>query len=78
MNGQGQLDIHPTPKSLVWGSVRGVGVHIFEPFYSTKPAGTGLGLAVVQGIITEHGGHIEVESQVGRGTDVTITLPVAG
>jgi signal transduction histidine kinase len=48
---------------------------IFEPFYTTKKKGTGLGLMIVQRIVRGHGGHIEVESQVGRGTTFRIWLP---
>mgnify|MGYP000347912116 FL=1 len=48
---------------------------IFEPFFSTKPKGTGLGLAVNYGIIQKHGGQIQVTSQPGRGTTMTIRLP---
>jgi signal transduction histidine kinase len=50
---------------------------IFEPFYTTRPsgAGRGLGLPVAQGIITAHGGSLDVESTEGRGTTVTVTLP---
>jgi two-component system sensor histidine kinase HydH len=51
--------------------------HIFEPFFTTKPTGTGLGLAVVQGLIKEHGGRIEVTSHPGQGTSFTLYLPVA-
>jgi signal transduction histidine kinase len=53
--------------------------HIFDPFYTTKPLGkgTGLGLAVSQGIIARHGGEIDVASQEGEGTIFTITLPVS-
>jgi PAS domain S-box-containing protein len=49
---------------------------IFEPFYTTKKKGTGLGLMIVQRIVRAHGGHIEVESQVGRGTIFRIWLPL--
>ncbi len=53
--------------------------HLFEPFFSTKPSerGTGLGLAVVHGVITHCGGSIAVESAPGHGTTFLITLPVA-
>ncbi|MEE4311682.1 MAG: ATP-binding protein, partial [candidate division KSB1 bacterium] len=50
---------------------------IFDPFYSTKgQKGTGLGLAVVWGIIEKHNGKIEVKSEVGKGTIFTLKLPV--
>jgi signal transduction histidine kinase len=51
--------------------------NIFEPFYSTKEAskGTGLGLAVVYGIINNHGGQVIVEKTSERGTTFKITLP---
>jgi len=48
---------------------------IFDPFFSTKPSGTGLGLSVSLGIVEEHGGRITVESQVGQGSTFTVWLP---
>ncbi len=50
---------------------------IFDPFFSTKDKGTGLGLALVQEIVAEHGGRIEVLTPAGGGTTFAITLPVA-
>ena len=50
---------------------------IFTPFYTTKEKGTGLGLAFVKEIIADHGGTLEVDSVVGRGTTFTIELPWA-
>jgi two-component system sensor histidine kinase PilS (NtrC family) len=49
---------------------------IFEPFYSTKDGGTGLGLATVDRIIYNHKGKIEVDSQLGHGTTMRIHLPI--
>jgi signal transduction histidine kinase len=50
---------------------------IFEPLQTTKPGGTGLGLYIVQQIVAAHGGQVTVDSQVGQGTTVTITVPRA-
>ena len=51
--------------------------HLFEPFFSTKEGGTGLGLAVVQQVIHEHGGEVECTAGRERGTKFVITLPLA-
>jgi signal transduction histidine kinase len=50
---------------------------LFEPFYSGKPNGTGLGLAIAERIVAAHGGRIEIDSEVGRGTRVTLLFPLA-
>ena len=50
--------------------------HVFDPFFTTKDYGTGLGLSVVHGIIQEHGGQIEVESELSKGTAFHILLPL--
>ncbi len=49
---------------------------IFEPFYTTKSRGTGLGLAITRQIIEQHHGDIRIESSIGNGTTVSVTLPV--
>ena len=49
---------------------------IFEPQFTTKPKGVGLGLAVSKALIEEHGGRMIVESEVGRGTTFTVKLPI--
>lgn len=53
------------------------GVHIFEPFVTTKAEGTGLGLSVVQQIITAHGGTLSYTSTSGQGTTFTVVLPLS-
>ena len=50
--------------------------HLFEPYHTTKPQGSGLGLMIVQRIIQDHGGQIEVHSRVDHGTAVTLLLPL--
>jgi len=51
--------------------------HITEPYFTRKKTGTGLGLFIVQRILHEHGGHLELLSQPGRGTTARIVLPLA-
>jgi len=49
---------------------------IFVPFFSTKPEGSGIGLSLSRQIIRNHGGHISVESEEGKGTIFKVTFPV--
>jgi signal transduction histidine kinase len=50
---------------------------VLEPYYSTKKSGTGLGLPTVRRVAAEHGGSLQLESEVGKGTQFTLRLPVA-
>ncbi|MHB1011763.1 MAG: sensor histidine kinase [Desulfobacteria bacterium] len=76
-------EYHPDANTVTM-SVRDTGMgieekdldRIFDPFYSTKKKGTGLGLSVVNGIVTRHGGKVEIDSAPGKGTDFRVTLPV--
>jgi two-component system sensor histidine kinase PilS (NtrC family) len=69
------------PQAILMVRDTGIGIaeadldHIFEPFFSRKPDGTGLGLATTARIVEDHKGAIEVKSQLGRGTTFTIRLP---
>ncbi len=50
--------------------------NIFDPFFTTKPKGTGLGMSIIKKFVEMHGGTIKVSSDVGRGTEVTISIPM--
>ena len=84
MSRGGTLTLHTGEGSDgVWVSIADTGggipqeqiARIFEPFYTTKKKGSGLGLMIVQRIVRAHGGKIEVESRVGQGTTFRIWLP---
>jgi PAS domain S-box-containing protein len=78
-----KLHLQPPVGSYLKISVSDTGIgmsdelldRIFDPFFTTKETGTGLGLSTVLGIIKAHGGAIDVQSQVGRGTCFNIYLP---
>jgi len=57
------------------GMEKEVAQNIFNPFYTTKNSGTGLGLTVSQGIIQDHEGWIDVESEIGKGSVFRVYLP---
>jgi signal transduction histidine kinase len=70
--GQARLRVADSGKGMSGEQVK----QMFTPFFTTKPEGTGLGLTLVQQIVTEHGGHVECESIVNQGSAFTIFLPV--
>ena len=82
----GQIEIRTrfmgTDKIVVEFIDNGIGIpreklaKIFDPFYTTKAGGSGLGLSVTQKIIIDHHGKIEVESEEGKGSTFKISLPV--
>ncbi len=54
-----------------------IAVQVFDPFFTTKEGGTGLGLSIVRKIVDQHGGHVRIESERGKGACVTVRLPAA-
>lgn len=72
--------LQPTISVRITDTGRGIEegelAHVFEPFFSTRAKGTGLGLWVTQDIVRHHGGRIEVSSAPGRGTTFNVILPV--
>jgi signal transduction histidine kinase len=85
MKGHGRLRIHARregDEAVIEVADTGPGIppddlrRIFEPFYSKRSGGTGLGLPIARRIVTAHGGRIDVESVVGEGTQILIRLPV--
>ena len=56
----------------------GAMAHVFEPFYSTKPGGMGMGLSIARSILDAHGGTIDVHERQPVGTIFRFTLPLAG
>jgi two-component system sensor histidine kinase HydH len=72
----------PWVKIIVSDTGTGIGKedleHIFDPYFTTKQTGTGLGLAIVHKIVEAHGGEVRAESEIGRGTTVSVLLPATG
>jgi len=86
-NGRIEITVQPETNQTVAVCIKdsGSGIspenlkHIFEPFFSTKGQfGTGLGLSITKEIVEKIGGNIQVESELGKGTNFTIFLPAAG
>ena len=68
-----------TVKDNGWGMSDETKNRLFEPFYTTKEVGTGtgLGLSIAYGIVKKHGGELSVESKLGEGALVKLTLPMS-
>jgi len=85
MNGRGRLSMEVGRQNggvVLAVSDTGSGIsserlpRVFEPFYSGKPNGSGLGLTIAERIVAAHGGRIEIDSELGRGTRVTLLFPL--
>ena len=78
---RGQLDVAYGPYVRIAVSDTGAGIspdalpHVFEPFFTTRQGGTGLGLATCYGIVKQSGGHITVASELGKGATFVVYLP---
>ena len=86
MNGRGRLSLEVNRRNgdvALSVSDTGAGIaaenlpRVFEPFYTGKPNGSGLGLTIAERIVGAHGGRIEIDSELGRGTRVTLLFPLA-
>ena len=86
MNGRGRLSLEVNRRNgdvALSVSDTGAGIaaenlpRVFEPFYTGKPNGSGLGLTIAERIVDAHGGRIEIDSELGRGTRVTLLFPLA-
>jgi len=86
MNGRGRLSLEVNRRNgdvALSVSDTGAGIaaenlpRVFEPFYTGKPKGSGLGLTIAERIVGAHGGRIEIDSELGRGTRVTLLFPLA-
>ncbi len=72
-DGQARVDVIDTAGGIGADAVP----HLFDAYYSTKKGGTGLGLAISRRIAREHGGDLTVTTELGKGSDFTLTLPAA-
>jgi PAS domain S-box-containing protein len=83
VRGGNLLSLFPGEYVSISISDSGVGIppenvkRIFDPYFTTKSSGTGLGLSICHSIVKHHGGGIDVQSQIGRGTTFTIYIPAA-
>jgi two-component system cell cycle sensor histidine kinase/response regulator CckA len=84
LNRQNHLPLRPGPYVRVTFRDQGVGIppadlaRIFEPYFTTREGGSGLGLATAWSVLRRHEGHIAVESEAGRGATFTVHLPATG
>src|ERR1035438_4430183 len=80
---QARFPSGPAPGTFLEVADTGKGIappvarRLFDPFFTTKENGTGLGLSIAAGIVAEHGGLIQYQTQVGQGTTFSVILPVA-